>query len=59
MRDFESIAAFLSEREVNELQAGIDARREDRAGRPIRSPATTDRDGAAGPGTLRRGRRAS
>ena len=31
LRDFEIIAAFLSEREVDELQAAIDARRETRA----------------------------
>ena len=31
MRDFESIAAFFSEREIDGLQAAIDARREARA----------------------------
>ena len=33
LRDFEGIAAFLSEREIEEMQAAIDARREDRAAR--------------------------
>ncbi len=34
LRDFASIAAFFSDREIDDLQAGIDARREARAGRP-------------------------
>jgi hypothetical protein len=33
LRDFASIAAFFSEREIEELQAAIDARREARMGR--------------------------
>ncbi len=33
LRDFESIAAFLSEREIDELQAAADARRATRLGR--------------------------
>jgi len=46
LRDFDSIADFFSEREVDELQAAIDARREARAGRledvappPLSEPA--------------------
>jgi len=31
LRDFASIVAFLSDREIDELQAAIDARREARA----------------------------
>lgn len=31
LRDFASIAAFFSDREIDELQAGIDALREARA----------------------------
>jgi hypothetical protein len=34
LRDFESIAAFLSDQEIDELQATIDARREARAEDP-------------------------
>jgi hypothetical protein len=41
LRDLKSIAAFFSEREIDELQAGIDARREARAAR-----GDTSRDGS-------------
>jgi hypothetical protein len=34
LRDFDSIAHFFSDREIEELQAAIDARREARAIRP-------------------------
>lgn len=33
LRDFASIAAFFSDREIDEIQAAIDARRETRARR--------------------------
>ena len=33
LRDFASIADFFSDREIDELQAAIDSRREARAGR--------------------------
>ena len=39
MRDFASVAAFLGDREIDELQASIDARRESRARRPGEPPA--------------------
>ena len=54
MRDFENIAAFLREREIEEMQAAIDARREARAGRDGRR---SGRAGAAGRAP-RKGRRA-
>ena len=44
LRDFESIAAYFSDREIDDLQAVIDARREARAGRDGRRPG---RAGAA------------
>jgi hypothetical protein len=34
LRDFESVVAFLSEEEIDEMQAAIDGRREARAGPP-------------------------
>ena len=41
LRDFGSLAAFFGEREIDELQASIDARREARAAR-----GDTSRDGS-------------
>ena len=58
LRNFESIAAFLGEREIDALQAAADARRATRLGRSRRGPATPAPDGASGPGTPKRGRRA-
>ena len=58
LRDFEGIAAFFSEREIDEIQAAADARRAARLGRPWRGPATPAPDGASGPGTPKKGRRA-
>ena len=59
MRDFENIAAFFSDWEIEELQAAVGARHAARSGRPRQEdPATPARDAAAGPGTLERGRRA-
>ena len=54
MRDFESIAAFLSEQEIEKLQAAIDARREARAGGDGRRPGRAVAAGRA----PRKGRRA-
>ena len=50
LRDFESIAAYFSEREIDELQAAIDARREARAARddPARDGRRPGRVVAAG-----------
>ena len=61
MRDFENIAAFLSEREIDDLQVAIDARRAARAGRDdlprdVRRPTQVDHPG---PGNPRGGRLAS
>ena len=58
MRDFDSIATVLSEREIDELQAAVDACRAACFGRPRRDPATPARDGAAGPEIPERGGRA-
>ena len=38
LRDFESIARFFSDREIEELQAAIDARRQARTVRPDEPP---------------------
>ena len=54
MRDFESIAAFLSEREIEEMQAAIDARRKARAGKDGRRPGRASAAGRA----PRKGKRA-
>ncbi len=61
MRDFESIVAFLSDREIEEMQAAIDARREARAGpsRPERDGRRPFRAKAVGSGAPEGGRRAS
>ncbi|MDP8901670.1 MAG: hypothetical protein M3N33_11130 [Actinomycetota bacterium] len=59
-RDFASITAFFSDREIDELQAAADARREARAGRgdPSQNGSPTQA-GAAGTGTPEGVRRAS
>ena len=55
LRDFASIVAFLSEEEIDEMQAAIDERREARTGRAGRrggtaKPASGEAtDGAAPP----------
>jgi hypothetical protein len=38
LRDFAGIVAMLSDREIDEMQAAIDARRQARAGRPDELP---------------------
>jgi hypothetical protein len=64
LRDFESIAAFFSDREIEELQAAVDARREARAARTERPDDISPQDGcrgvrvAMGPGIPDGGRRA-
>jgi hypothetical protein len=44
LRDFESIAAFFSDREIEELQDAVDPRHAARSGRPRQDPATPARD---------------
>ena len=48
MRDFASVAAFLGDREIDELQASIDARRGSRARRPGEPPAADAADRGSG-----------
>ena len=60
LRDFKSIAAFLSERGMDGLQAVVDAGRAARPGRgdTMRGGRCPTRAGAAGPGNPEGGRRA-
>ncbi|CAA9444220.1 MAG: hypothetical protein AVDCRST_MAG01-01-3931 [uncultured Rubrobacteraceae bacterium] len=58
LRDFENIAAFFSDREIDELQAAVDVRRAARLERPRRGPATLAPPLRPGPGTPKRKRRA-
>jgi hypothetical protein len=47
LRDFDSIVAYLSAREIDELQAAIDARRQAREVRPDEPPeARSSRHGS-------------
>ena len=59
LRDFDSIAALFSDREIDEIQAAADARREARAERddPSQNDGPTQAD-ATRPGTPEGGRRA-
>jgi hypothetical protein len=59
LRNFASITALFSDREIDEMQAAIDARREARAerGDPAQDVDQTQA-GATGPGTPEGGRRA-
>ena len=59
LRDFESIAAFLSGREIDELQAAVDTRREARARSSLSARAGRRPGRDAAPGQApRKGRHA-